>query len=362
MLRGNLNKTLAETLTELPVSSQIFGDNLDDRIKAAKALDKTAEELRAKPVSVVSAVSITINNTTIVVFTTKTVTFMFQLQSSSVAFPYHGGRNYIRDAFIQQGLPASAIDIMMSSISPTTLRQYDITWEKWWVYCISCGRNSLMLSHSLIVDFLSIALSPDLGQHPIINKFCKRVYNMRPSAPRYASSWDPSNILTYLSSLAPNEEISLKQLSIKLITLLALVTAHRMQTFFLIQVQNVVCKSSSMEIKVPSHIKTSGKGRLQPVLVLPYFQQNPSICAASTRSCYLSRTAELRSCDRLFIPFKRPHNPVSSQTLGRWVKMVLNASGIDTTQFSTHSTRHATTFAAYRAGVSLDPKYSRVDL
>lgn len=48
MLRGNLNKTLAETLTESPVSSQIFGDNLDDRIKAAKALEKTTDELRAK--------------------------------------------------------------------------------------------------------------------------------------------------------------------------------------------------------------------------------------------------------------------------------------------------------------------------
>lgn len=299
---------------------------------------------------------------------------MFQPQSSPVALPYPGGRDFIRDAFVHQGLPATATDIMMSSISSTTLRQYDITWKKWWIFCISRSWNPLKLSHSLIVEFLcdlfssgassgtinssrsalAVALSPDLGQNPIIKRFCKGVYNMRPSAPRYTSTWDPSTVLTYLSSLTPNEEISLEQLSIKLITLLALITAHRMQTFSLIQVQNVVHRSSSVEIKVPSHIKTSGKGRLQPVLVLPYFQQNPSVCAASTLTCYLLRTAELRSGDRLFISFKRPHSPVSSQTLGRWVKRVLSASGIDTAQFSAHSTRHAATSAAYRAGVSLN--------
>lgn len=263
---------------------------------------------------------------------------------------------------------------MMSSISPTTVSQYDVTWRKWWIFCASREWNPFELSYRLIVEFLcdlfssgasagtinssrsalALALSPDLGQQPIIRRFCKGVYNLRPSAPRYGSTWDPSNVLTYLSTLSPNEDISLEQLSMKLITLFALVTAHRMQTFSLIQVQNIARKPSGMEIKIPSRIKTSGKGRLQPVLVLPYFQQNPSVCIGLALSCYLLRTADLRSGDRLFVSYKRPHSTVSSQTLSRWVKRVLNASGIDTTQFSAHSTRHAVTSAALRAGVSLD--------
>ncbi|KAI8483727.1 hypothetical protein Bbelb_385190 [Branchiostoma belcheri] len=51
---------------------------------------------------------------------------------------------------------------------------------------------------------------------------------------------------------------------------------------------------------------------------------------------------------KLFISFSRPHRPVGSATLARWVK-----SGVDTATFSAHFTRGASTSAATAAGVSL---------
>ncbi|XP_031341843.1 uncharacterized protein LOC116169806 [Photinus pyralis] len=51
ILKGALNKDLAATLTEVSVDGWLFGDNLSDRIKAAKALDKTTVELRARSAS-----------------------------------------------------------------------------------------------------------------------------------------------------------------------------------------------------------------------------------------------------------------------------------------------------------------------
>ena len=54
----------------------------------------------------------------------------------------------------------------------------------------------------------------------------------------------------------------------------------------------------------------------------------------------------------LFISYCKPHKPVSSAKIARWVKSMLAAAGIDITQFKAHSTRAASTSAARRLGVS----------
>lgn len=48
LLKGFLNKELAETLTEASVDGWLFGSNLSERIKAAKALEKTSEDLKLR--------------------------------------------------------------------------------------------------------------------------------------------------------------------------------------------------------------------------------------------------------------------------------------------------------------------------
>lgn len=103
-------------------------------------------------------------------------------------------------------------------------------------------------------------------------------------------------------------------------------------------------------------IKTSGAGRSQPLLCLPYFKDNPAICAAKTLDDYVSATARLRpeSVDNLFVTIKRPYKKASSQTIARWIKQTLAESGVDVTVFGAHSTRHASTSAAASAGVCID--------
>lgn len=70
---------------------------------------------------------------------------------------------------------------------------------------------------------------------------------------------------------------------------------------------------------------------------------------------YLDLTESIRSdTDYLFIRFKKPHRPISTQTLSRWIKYTLNINGIDTSTFIAHITRHAATSAAHRLGVNMD--------
>ena len=54
----------------------------------------------------------------------------------------------------------------------------------------------------------------------------------------------------------------------------------------------------------------------------------------------------------LFISYVKPHKPVTSATIARWVKTVLSLAGIDSV-FTVHSTRGASASAAARARVAL---------
>lgn len=145
-------------------------------------------------------------------------------------------------------------------------------------------------------------------------------------------------------------------LASKLATLLALVTAHRIQTLALIQIQNIEENSEGIEIKIPLRVKTSRKDVLQPTLFLPFFRDCLDICAATTLKHYLLVTKHLRptTSDRLFITHKKPYRQASSQSLSRWIRTMLGNSGLDTNKFSAYSTRHASVSAASRKGVQID--------
>ena len=59
--------------------------------------------------------------------------------------------------------------------------------------------------------------------------------------------------------------------------------------------------------------------------------------------------------------FKRPHKPVSSTTLGHWLRTFLSAAGIDSQLFKAHSGRGASTTAASTAFVPLSTIMSIAD-
>ncbi|CAG9133863.1 unnamed protein product [Plutella xylostella] len=89
------------------------------------------------------------------------------------------------------------------------------------------------------------------------------------------------------------------------------------------------------------------------------FYAFPPFCLilnSTTLVDYISFTKELRSTssDHLLITVKRPHRNATAQSISRWIKQVLQESGVDAVVFSAHSARHAATSAAHSAGLSLD--------
>ena len=122
-----------------------------------------------------------------------------------------------------------------------------------------------------------------------------------------------------------------------------------------IKIPNIIFSDESVQNQ--NRIKTeSNINRSQPLLVFPFFAERPLLCIASTLKSYLKKTDPLREAetDELILTFKKPYVKCLTQSLSRWIKIVLENSGIDTKVFSAYSTRHAATSAAFRKGTNLD--------
>lgn len=288
---------------------------------------------------------------------------------------FPGCREVICEALLAKGVPRSALDTTLASISQATISQYAKPIKLWWTFCRTSKVNCLRPSVSFFLEFLSAMFSSvgsystlntyrsaislicveDMGSHPMVKRFFRGVAALKPQKPRYEYIWNPAPVIAHLASLYPHDSLSLEVLSRKLVTLLALTSAQRMQTLAAIQRSNIIF-SDILKIRIPARLKTSGIGKPQPLLIFKPFNEKPELCVFSLVRFYLQCTNNLRckSCDSFFISTRAPYNPVSPQTLGRWVKTELNAAGIDTSIFSAHSTRHASTSLAAKKGVNID--------
>lgn len=55
--------------------------------------------------------------------------------------------------------------------------------------------------------------------------------------------------------------------------------------------------------------------------------------------------------DQLLISYQKPHKPVSTNTIARWLKNVMAKAGIDTSVYKAHSMRAAVTSAAKKVPI-----------
>lgn len=104
-----------------------------------------------------------------------------------------------------------------------------------------------------------------------------------------------------------------------------------------------------------SSVLKSKPGSKPTVVKFEAYPDNPNICFVTTLKAYLNRTSSLRGgAQQLFISHYKPFKPVSGDTISRWVKAVMQKSGIDVNLFKPHSTRAAATSKALLKSVPLE--------
>lgn len=206
--------------------------------------------------------------------------------------------------------------------------------------------SSLNTARSALSSILPLIDGIPFGKHPLVIRFLKGVFESRPAMPRYTAVWDVNQVLDYLKTLSPVNEISLKSLTLKLTMLLALVTAQRGQSLLLLRVDSTIDSGSSVVFSLQELVKQSKPGSKAMVIELHSFT-DPRLCVVTTFHEYLTRTSLVRGAhNQLLLSYVKPYGPVSRDTVSRWVKYVLQSSGIDVSVFKPYSTRSASTSKA----------------
>ena len=117
----------------------------------------------------------------------------------------------------------------------------------------------------------------------------KGIYKGSPPNPRYQSTWDVQPVLTYLASINPVDKLDLTMLTLKLVMLIALVSAQRGQSLHILDIGTGCMKEipDGYEFLLPAHIKQSRPGYKVPTVVLRAYPANSSLCVCTCLKEYL---------------------------------------------------------------------------
>ena len=212
--------------------------------------------------------------------------------------------------------------------------------------------SSINSAKSALASFLVIKGEFSLSNSPDVIRFMKGIFNLRTPMPKYTHTWDVNIVLRQLSLWFPNDKLTLRELTLKTVTLVALTSGRRAQSIHDMHLEGISWTSECVTFTVFKPAKQDKAGSSQKPLKLYRFEE-VSLDVYSLIKCYLDRTAELRNSQQFWVSFIKPHEAVGRQTISRWLKIVLERCGIDISQFSPHSTRMAATSKASAMGVGL---------
>ena len=301
--------------------------------------------------------------------------------TSTMSQPNVDGMQIIRQSLSECRISPEIANVIMFSWRGSTKKQYNVYIGKWIQFCSkrTCDplhptvNNVLGYLHSLYEKGLSYSalntarsaisnidsshIQPNhipVGKHPLVCRYLKGIFNKQKPVPKYNTIWSVDIVLDYLSRLWPLGKITLKELTLKLVMLIALTTGQRCQTQTYLDISDPYMKKNEncFEFALTEHLKQDRPGKVFGNVRL-YKYPIKERCVYETLEFYLKATEQCRNSTSLLVSFIKPYKAVTSSTIGRWLKSVLASAGIDTDMYSAHSTRCASTSKAV-ATVSAD--------
>ena len=88
-------------------------------------------------------------------------------------------------------------------------------------------------------------------------------------------------------------------------------------------------------------------------IILQEFPADERICLARNIIEYIKSLEKFRKSKNLLLSYYK-HEPIETQTIIRYVRLILKAAGINTKIFTGHSTRHASSTSKSLKGLSLN--------
>ena len=176
------------------------------------------------------------------------------------------GSSFIGETLAGFGLLTSTANLIKESWRPSTRAQYVSLLRGWTTFCSSrkvhpmsptthdilayltsmfergLEYSTISAAKSVLSSILHIPGVTAISEHPLIIRLLKGISHVRPLRPHYELIWDTDLVLTYLKGLE-SSKITLKFLSMKLVTLLTILSGQRVSTvhrFRISQMQNTL--------------------------------------------------------------------------------------------------------------------------
>ena len=286
----------------------------------------------------------------------------------------------IRQSYGSKGLSDRVVSIMQKSWRKSTESAYSSVWRQWSSWCDQQQVDPVSAPLNMVLDYLTelyeegkqyrtintarsaISMTHDpvdgwkVGQQPLTIRFLKGIFNSRPPAPRYTTTWDVDKVLVCIHNLPKNSQLSLTTLTHKLAMLMALTNADRCSELASLDLTFRAYLRDGVKFVIPGLTKTRKSGPPKEVFY-PSYPEDVKLCPVKTLEAYELRTKPLRllskeDSNRLFLSVRKPHAPVKAATIGHWLQKLMAQAGIDVSIFSAHSTRGAATSKAKNVGVS----------
>ncbi|XP_073467253.1 uncharacterized protein [Aquarana catesbeiana] len=237
-------------------------------------------------------------------------------------------------------------------------------------------KNLAVSTLKVQVAALGVYLERSLSSETLIMRFFKALSRSRPVPVKHFPNWDLSVVLQALAKepFEPLQAISLKNLTLKTIFLVAITSARRISELHALSVKEPFLSvfPDRVVLKVdPGFLpKVASFSNRSQEITLPTFCANPSgekegqfhnLDVRRILLHYLEVTGGFRVSDSLFVPFSgnKKGQQASKASLARWLKTAISVAysqmGLSSPLgIRAHSTRAQATTWAERAGATPD--------
>ena len=139
-------------------------------------------------------------------------------------------------------------------LSPGTKAGYGYAFQQFGNFCATLGVNSHTCGPSILVKYIRKMYNEgaqystvnhhrcsisklhlgfngvSIGCHPLVSQAVKAVFRQRPPLPKYVATFDINRVFTFIKTLPPNSELSLKLLTFKTLFLLTASSISRVSS------------------------------------------------------------------------------------------------------------------------------------
>ena len=234
-------------------------------------------------------------------------------------FPSH--LQYIRACLKSKGFSEHSVKYITQSWRKSTSKQYDLVWKKWIIWCDQREINQIYPSENEVLDYLSdlaekgrsysvinshkSAIGQTLAScgnnlflsNTIFSRFMKGVFVIKPPRPKYTCTWDVSIVLNWLEKCFSLQNLPL---TMKLVALLALSTAQRVQVLKMLKINMLSVFGDYVIFTIDELTKTSKPGKSLQKVRIDTFTNN-KLCVVHTMNYYIKQTEKFRKSNRLLV-------------------------------------------------------------